>query len=268
MKKSAIVVGATGLVGANLVKQLCEREEYISVLTLNRNPLNIKHEKLVQKMISFDDLVEGDLEYADEVFCCLGTTRKKAGSREQFEKVDFEYPLRVAAIAKNKGIEHFLVISAMGASEHSAAYYSRVKGKVEGALIKMGFPRLSIIRPSLLTGERKEFRLGERFGAAIMKVTNPLLIGGLKKYRSIEASQVAMAMIAIALSNDKEPVKIYKSNKLLEFKIPGIAHEYENEEQPFERDSVFNWSKIKVIENEVVDREVQFARKKDNIEEK
>lgn len=258
-KKSAIVVGATGLVGTSLVKQLCENENYVSVLAIGRNKVDYQHEKLTQHLSSFEELVDADFDFAHEVFCCLGTTRKKAGSREQVEKVDYEYPLRVATIAKNRRIEHFLVISAMGANDKSLAHYSRVKGKLEEALIKFEFPRLSIIRPSLLVGKRAEFRLGEAFGAAVLKVANPLLVGGLKKYRSIAASQVALAMMCIALSNEKTSVKIYNSDELLQMVLPESE---QREDEMIDRDPVFNWSKIK-DDVTVVDDEVVFKRDKD-----
>lgn len=255
-KRSAVVFGATGLVGESLVKQLCEQEDYISVTAIGRNALAFKHAKLDQKIHSLDELTESDIRFAHDVFCCLGTTKKKAGSKEKFEKVDFEYPMSIASLAKNQRVQHFLVISAMGASENAIAYYSRVKGKLEVELAKLDFPRLSIIRPSLLTGNRTEFRLGEKLGEKVLKVFNPLLIGGLKKYRSIEASQVATAMIAIALSEDKTPVKIYKSNELAALEIPKKV-----EEGKIDKETVFNWSKIN-DEQHILDEEVTFDRSK------
>ena len=257
-KRSAVVFGATGLVGESLVRQLCEQEEYISVTAIGRNALDFKHEKLEQKIHSLDELTESDIRFAHDVFCCLGTTRKKAGSKEQFEKVDFEYPMSIASLAKNQRVQHFIVISAMGASEKAMAYYSRVKGKLENELVKLEFPRLSIIRPSLLTGNRTEFRLGEKLGEKVLKVFNPLLIGGLKKYQSIEASQVATAMIAIALSEDKTPVKIYKSNELAGLRIP---KKVEIEEGRVDKEAVFNWSKNN-REHDVLDEEVTIDRSK------
>ena len=167
--RSAIVVGATGLVGSYLIRLLCESEEYISVTALTRRKLDYQHEKLVERIVNFDELAESDFDFAQEVFCCLGTTIKKAGTKEQFEKVDVEYPLNVASLAKKRGIQHFIVISAMGANEKAFAYYSRVKGKLEKELIDLELPRLSIVRPSLLVGDRKEFRLGEKAGEVCPK---------------------------------------------------------------------------------------------------
>ncbi|MER2047642.1 MAG: NAD(P)H-binding protein [Solibacillus sp.] len=255
--RSALVVGATGLVGSSLVKLLCESEEYAAVNVLSRRPLDFTHPKLVVKLCEFDQIADKDIEFAHEVFCCLGTTMKKAGSKQQFEKVDFEYPLTIAAIGKNRGVGHFIVISAMGANEKALAYYSQVKGKLEAELIKMDFPRLSIVRPSLITGDRQEFRLGETIGDKVLKVLNPILVGPLKKMHSIPATQIALAMKVIALHGKKQKVAIYLSDELLEMQMPII----EEKEALEEEEVSFNWDKYKEevlspvgIEDEEVNR--------------
>lgn len=256
--RSALVVGATGLVGSSLVKLLCESKEYAAVNVLSRRPLDFTHPKLVVKLCEFDQIADKDIEFAHEVFCCLGTTMKKAGSKQQFEKVDFEYPLTIAAIAKNRGVGHFIVISAMGANEKALAYYSQVKGKLEAELIKMDFPRLSIVRPSLITGDRQEFRLGETIGDKVLKVLNPILVGPLKKMHSIPATQIALAMKVIALHGKKQKVAIYLSDEMLEMQMPII----EEKEALEEEEVSFNWDKYKEevlspvgIEDEEVNRE-------------
>ncbi|WP_079524541.1 NAD(P)H-binding protein [Solibacillus isronensis] len=255
--RSALVVGATGLVGSSLVKLLCESEEYAAVNVLSRRPLDFTHPKLVVKLCEIDQIADKDIEFAHEVFCCLGTTMKKAGSKQQFEKVDFEYPLTIAAIAKNRGVGHFIVISAMGANEKALAYYSQVKGKLEAELIKMDFPRLSIVRPSLITGDRQEFRLGETIGDKVLKVLNPILVGPLKKMHSIPATQIALAMKVIALHGKKQKVAIYLSDEMLEMQMPII----EEKEALEEEEVSFNWDKYKEevlspvgIEDEEVNR--------------
>ena len=254
--RSAIIVGATGLVGSHLVRLLCESEEYISVTALTRRKLDYEHEKLVERIVNFDELAESDFDFAHEVFCCLGTTIKKAGTKEQFEKVDVEYPLHVASLAKKRGIGHFIVISAMGANEKSFAYYNRVKGKLEKELIDLELPQLSIVRPSLLVGDRKEFRLGEKAGEVVLNVVNPLLIGPMKKARSIEASQVALAMKVIALHGEKQKVSIYNSEELATMQMPAL------EEQEVSHENVFNWDKLKKDELAPLDEEVVFNRSK------
>ncbi len=244
--RSAIVVGSTGLVGSHLVQYLCESEEYVSVTTLARRKLGYEHQKLVERIVNFDELEEEDLEFADEVFCCLGTTIKKAGTRENFEKVDLEYPLHIASLAKKRGVRHFIVISAMGAGEKSLAHYSRVKGKLEKELIAMDFPQLSIVRPSLLVGDRQEFRLGEKAGELVLKVINPMLIGPLKGTRSIKASQVALAMKVIALQGEQAKVAVYDSAQLAAMRMPtrekgpkgnGLA--------PVDEEVIFDHTKLK-----------------------
>lgn len=256
--RAAIVVGATGLTGSHLIERLCEQEEYVSIIAITRRALSFEHPKLEVHIKQFDELEEDDLPPANDVFCCLGTTRKKAGSKEAFEQVDFEYPLRIASLAKKRGIPHFAVISAMGANESSPFYYNRVKSKLEKELIDLQLDRLTIVRPSLITGERQEFRLGERVGAGVLAVTNPLFAGPLKKYRSIEASQLALAMLCIALYERPQKVGIYDSAKLLAMKPPMPEAEEEIE---------FNWTKLeeKRLEEELgtpIDKEVVFDRTK------
>lgn len=274
--RAAIVVGATGLTGTSLVEQLCENDEYISVTVIARRALAFTHPKLEVKIRNFDALEEKDIEFAHELYCCLGTTMKKAGSREEFEKVDFEYPLTIASLAKNRGIPHMLVITAMGANESSPFYYNRVKGKLEHDLMELGLQRLSIIRPSLLVGDREEFRFGEKAGEKALKLIKPLLVGPLKRSRAIEASQVAKAMIIIALYGNKQSVTIYPSQELAKLDFPESQdddvsreqlfnwnkHSSNDEEDKVNREVIINRDKYK-IEETVVDKEVKFQRRED-----
>jgi len=237
-KKSAIVIGATGLTGSHLVKWLCEGDEYTVVHVISRKPLSYEHPKLEVKVKDFNEIEEKDIEVAYDFFCCLGTTMKKAGSKEAFEQVDLTYPVQIACMAKNKGISHFLVISAMGANANSSLYYNRVKGEMEEQLKELKLPQLSIFRPSLLTGDRKEFRLGERIGEGAMQVLNPLMVGPLQKYRSIEAKQVAFAMMQKALYGHKKPLSIYLSNE-----IAKVIPLPKKEEPSIPREQLFDWEK-------------------------
>ncbi|MFJ5565961.1 oxidoreductase [Lysinibacillus xylanilyticus] len=263
--RAAIVVGATGLTGTSLVEQLCENDEYVSVTVIARRAPAYSHPKLEVKIRNFDTLEEKDIEFAQELYCCLGTTIKKAGSREEFEKVDFEYPLTIASLAKKRGIPHMLVITAMGANESSPFYYNRVKGKLEHDLMELGLQRLSIIRPSLLVGEREEFRLGEKAGEKVLKLVKPLLVGPLKRSRAIEASQVAKAMIVIALDGNKQPVTIYQSQELAKLDF------LEKQDEDVSREQLFNWDKRRLSgssdEGDKVNREVVINRDKYKIEE-
>lgn len=259
--RAALVVGATGLTGSELVQYLCEHEEYVSVTVITRKKLLYNHPKLDVKIRSFDELEEKDIEFAHELFCCLGTTMKQARSREAFEQVDFHYPLHVASLAKKRGIPHFLVMSAIGASGKSPFYYCRVKGKLEQDLIAIDFPQLSIIRPSLLIGQRMEKRFGETLGKALLTILKPLFIGPLKRLRAMEAKQIAYGMMLVALYSPKAKVAIFTADKLAKLKPP-----VQQEEKPIAREELFNWDKRKSMSdddgsNEVVDEEVVFKRR-------
>ncbi|WP_391119776.1 NAD-dependent epimerase/dehydratase family protein [Psychrobacillus sp. L3] len=250
-KRTAIVVGATGLTGSLLVKQLCESEEYVSVSVIARRDISYKHPKLEVKIKDFDALEEKDFEIAEDLFCCLGTTMRIAKTKENFEKVDLLYPLQIASLAKKRGIHHMLVISAAGSSKKSPFFYSRIKGEMEQQLIDLNLPQLSIFRPSLLTGHRKEFRLGERLAEGVFQLLNPILFGPLKRFRSIDGKQLAYAMVHFAVRANKNKVTLYKSIDILRA-MPVI----EVEEQPIAREELFNWEKRKdiFVDKEEIDK--------------
>jgi uncharacterized protein YbjT (DUF2867 family) len=169
MAKSALLVGATGLVGSFVLDQLLQDPSYDSVVVLSRKPLNNNNPKLKEVIVNFDepDKYSKDIK-ADVVFCCLGTTIKAAGSQEAFRKVDYEYPLQVAEIAKQNGTSTFLIITALGSSKSSIIFYNRVKGEVEEAIGKLNFDAFHILQPSLIIGERKESRTGRRYCTKII----------------------------------------------------------------------------------------------------
>ena len=242
VKRTAIIVGATGFTGQFLVKHLCESEEYAAVSVIARRKISYTHPKLDVKIRDFDKLEENDLDIADDLFCCLGTTMKKAKTKENFEKVDLEYPLRIASLAKNRGIPNFLVISAVGSNIKSPFFYSRVKGKMEEQLIELNIPHLSIFRPSLITGDRGEFRLAERLSEFFFRLLNPILVGPFKKMRSIEGKQLAYAMYHFAVHGGKNKLNIYKPIDILN------AKPFPNEEdKKIAREELFNWDKRKDI---------------------
>jgi uncharacterized protein YbjT (DUF2867 family) len=194
--RTAVVAGASGLVGGHVVRALLDRPEYSRVTVLVRRKLDLVHPRLEQRLVDFDRLdAQADLFGGADVFCCLGTTIKKAGSQAAFRKVDYEYPLALGRLARQQGARRFLLVSSMGANPQSGVFYSRVKGELENALAELGLPALLIFRPSLLLGERQEHRAGERIGAAVMKVAGPLMVGGLRKYRAIHGRTVARAMV-------------------------------------------------------------------------
>lgn len=215
-EKSALIAGATGLTGKELVKILLDQPAYDKITVLVRRPLDIEHPKLEQVKVDFNKLEDYKKFFeVDDVFCCLGTTIKKAGSQNAFRKVDYEFPATLGTLAKAAGVEKFLVISAMGADSRSNIFYNRVKGQLEDRLKKLELPALHIFRPSLLLGDRKEFRLGEKAASVIAPVLSPLLRGGMKKYRPIQAEQVARAMYAAAQS-DSSGVAVHLSDEIAE----------------------------------------------------
>lgn len=195
--KKALITGASGLIGKELTDLLLQSSEYQEVLILVRKPLPIRHPKLTQIVYQFDN-PDTSLIQADDIYCTLGTTIKKAGSKSAFKKIDYTYPLQIAQAALQNGASQFLIVTALGANKNSAIFYNRVKGEIEEALEKKEYGSLHIFRPSLLTGERSEKRAGEDFAKLLTKVIDPILIGPFRKYRSIHAKQVAKAMFNVA----------------------------------------------------------------------
>jgi uncharacterized protein YbjT (DUF2867 family) len=214
--KTAIIIGSTGLIGSQLLQLLLKSENYSTVITFVKRDTGIQHPKLKQHIIDFDkpesyqDLVEGD-----DFFCTIGTTIKKAGSQEAFRKVDFEYPEQFAKIAIKNKIKQFLIISSLGSDANSSSFYLKTKGEIENFLKASTLEKVSILRPSLLLGNRNEFRLGEKVGAFFMKAFSFLFIGKVKKYKPIESEIVARALFAIAQQNNKG-FTIYESDWIQE----------------------------------------------------
>ena len=213
--KVALLAGATGLVGGQCLEQLLETPDYDRVIALTRRPLATRHAKLDQRLIDFDELGrEGtDCPAADDVFCCLGTTMKRAGSEAAFRQVDFVYVVSLAGQALARGAKQFLLVSSLGANAKSPIFYSRVKGEAEAAIAALSFEGRQIFRPSILTGERAEHRPGERAGIAVMRGVSFAMIGPLRKYRPIAARTVARAMIRVAHQAPRG-VNIYASNDI------------------------------------------------------
>lgn len=219
-QKKALVVGATGLVGQQLVDRLLQSDRYSEVRTLVRKPTGRHHPKLVEVDYDFNQPDANQLQ-GDDVFCCLGTTMKKAGSKAAFTQVDHNFPLQIARLAKQNGATQYLIVTAMGADPGSSIFYSRVKGNVEEDLKEIGFRALHIFRPSLLLGNREEKRLGEKIGEVVMRFFDPVMVGPLKKYRAIDAAKVAKAMLTAAqdpLANQvPQGVFIHESEQMQRF---------------------------------------------------
>jgi len=194
MSKKAILIGATGLVGSHVLQLLLSDERYESVKVFHRRSTGISHPKLQEHIIDFDDpgkwnhLIKGD-----HLFSALGTTIKKAGSKEAQYKIDFTYQYEVVKAASINNVQCFALVSSLGADSNSGSFYPRIKGELDEAVQKLDFEDRLIVRPSFLDGDRNEFRLGERIGIAVAKVVCKL--PGLKKYHPVKAETVAKAMI-------------------------------------------------------------------------
>ena len=212
--RSALVLGATGLVGRQCLDQLLAETRYDTVHAIVRKPLEVTHPKLKQHVIAFTELADTVAQVtASEVFCCLGTTIKQAGSQEAFRRVDYEYPLVAAKSALASGARQFLIVTSLGADAKSSIFYSRVKGEVERDLCALPFPTVHVLQPSMLLGERGEQRIGEAIGQVAMRIFQPLMVGAARKYRAIEAAPVARAMIALA-KQDRAGKHTHKSDEL------------------------------------------------------
>ncbi|MBU6123039.1 NAD-dependent epimerase/dehydratase family protein [Hymenobacter siberiensis] len=212
--KTALLAGATGLIGSQLLPLLLASDRYTKVIVVGRKAVPTIHPKLVQVVTELDKLDEARLKLiADDVYCCLGTTMKQAGSKEAFFKVDFLYVVQLAALAASNFAAQFMVVSSMGADAESSIYYSRVKGEMEAAVRQTPFRAIHIFRPSLLLGERAQPRLGERLGAIVLRLVSPLLRGPLLKYRPVAGATVAAAMLHAA-EDDGGGVRVHLSDEL------------------------------------------------------
>lgn len=217
MKKTAIIAGASGLVGGLCLEIILNDDRYDTVIAPVRKQLPVENPKLRQHIVDFDDLrASAGIFRGDDLFCCLGSTMKKAGSREAFRKVDYDYPRALAGISLEHGIKRFLIVSALGADPGSKIFYNRVKGDVEAAVRSMPFEAVHIFRPSMLLGARFESRPAERIGGAMMRALAFLMAGPLKNYRAITAEAVARAMVEAAHSGARGVV-VHESGEMQKF---------------------------------------------------
>lgn len=211
--RKAVVFGASGLVGGHLLDLLVNSDQYGQVIIFNRSKMEITSPKVQQVLVDFDNLSKHAVEIeGDVLFCTLGSTISKAGSKEAFRKVDHQIPLELAEIAKNNHISNFIMLSSLGADKSSSNFYLHTKGSVE-LDVQRAFPFHSyFLRPSLLMGDRKEFRLGESIAKTSMNLLSPLMLGPLRKYKGIDAREVAAAMIAIDLQRPQK--QFFESEEL------------------------------------------------------
>jgi uncharacterized protein YbjT (DUF2867 family) len=201
--KTALVAGATGLVGKELIKELVTNDNYQKVLVLSRRELQINHPKLEVKLVDFDKLHDALLpDKIDECFCSLGTTQKKSGKKGLY-KVDYEYVVGLAQLCNQNNIPKLIVVSSQGANQNSPFFYMKTKGKMEETIKKASIETVYIVRPSLITGKRDESRFAETIGSYVYKLLTPLMVGKMRKLRPVSGTQIARCMIALAQNDEK-----------------------------------------------------------------
>ena len=208
------MIGASGLVGGILLNKLLKNNNYSKVTILSRRILEIKDPNLEQVIVNFDAIEKyEDVIKADDIFSTMGTTTGSAGSKEMYSKIEFDYVYNTAKIALKNGASRFITVSSAGANINSLFFYTKIKGKIEDAISRLGFDAVYIFRPSFILGDRKEHRTGEKAMMFIVKLISPLLVGPLRKWRGIEANAIAEIMVRSALQN-RTGVHILESDKI------------------------------------------------------
>ena len=212
-KKTAILFGASGLVGEKVLLRLLSEDRYEKIKIFSRSEIPFQNEKISLTKTDFSNFGEIKQEITgNDLFCCLGTTRKKAGSQENFRKIDFDLVVDIAKAAFKNQVANFLVISSVGANAQSRNFYLRTKGEMEKEILQIPFQKTVILRPSLLMGKRKEFRFLESVGKFVFGLLSFLLIGGLRKYKPNYASDVAGVMVRLAKVTTSK--KIFEPNDI------------------------------------------------------
>ena len=212
-RKTAIVLGATGLTGGILLQLLLADDRYEKVKLFSRSTVGVSHDKLEEHLGDLMQLEQFKSHFTgDEVFCCIGTTKSKTPNKTVYKDIDYGIPTTAVKLCRSNGIPTFLVVSAMGANAKSSVFYNRVKGEMEDAVLAQGIMNTYIFRPSLIGGKREEKRMGEFLFKQLMKVVNLVLAGPLEKYRSIKPEAIAEAMLTVANSGYEE--RIIESDKI------------------------------------------------------
>jgi len=198
--RTALLLGATGLVGRHTLARLAADARWSRVVTLARRPVERASDTHEAHIVDFDRLGDADpaLWVCDDLFCALGTTIRDAGSQAAFRHVDLEIPAEAAGLARAAGATQALLVSSMGADARSRVFYNRVKAEAEAAIRGAGFEAVHVVRPSLLTGERAASRTGERVAEAVLGMARPFLVGPLRTFRPTAAEDVAAALVEIA----------------------------------------------------------------------
>ncbi len=207
MKKTAIILGATGLTGSLLLEKLIKDKRYSSIKLFSRKKLDNlpqKVEQYIGDLLSLESFKENFV--ANEVFCCIGTTAKKTPNKKVYKEIDFGIPTTAAKLAKKNNISTFIVVSALGADTKSTIFYNKTKGEMEQAVLEERIEKTHILQPSIIYGKREENRIGEKIGLVLCKILEPVLIGKFKKYSITKADDIALAMINLANSDIKEQI--------------------------------------------------------------
>lgn len=216
MNKTALVLGSSGLIGSLLLEKLFNHPDYSTIITIVRKPQQINHSKLIEIVTDFNSNINlDDIETIDSIFSCLGTTRKKTPDLDAYHKIEVDIPNQFAKLGIQKGLTKFHYISAIGANTNSSNFYLKMKGEAEGTLQKNNIKQLFLYRPSLLIGNRAEYRLAESISAKIFPLINFFLRGNLSKYKSIEAEKVTQSLIENDLHLTSNKVSILHYNEIL-----------------------------------------------------
>ena len=213
--KTALLFGASGLVGNHLLNQLISNNNYSKIKLFVRSTIDISDPKIEIIQTDFNNLENHKEDIiGDDCFFCIGTTKKNSPDKNEYRRVELDVPKEIAQIAKSNSVNSFVFISSGYADPKSSGDYLKFKGEVEEELKKLNFPKLGIMRPSFLLGDRKEKRVGEKIGIFVFKLLSPLFLGPLKKMKPIHSATVAKAMIAIT-QNDSSKT-IFESNEISE----------------------------------------------------
>ena len=211
--KTALIFGSSGLIGRELLNTISQNNNYNKIKLFVRSEVNIKDLKVEVVQTDFNNLEKHkNSMIGEDCFFCIGTTRKNTPDKDEYRRVEYNLPVAVAKIVKSNLVKSFVYVSSLGANPISSSSYLKNKGQVEEELKKLSFPKLAVIRPSILLGKRSGFRLGESIGILAMKTLSMFFLGSLKKYKPIQAQTVAKAMVAIAQKYDQKTV--FESNEL------------------------------------------------------
>jgi uncharacterized protein YbjT (DUF2867 family) len=213
MGKTAIIIGATGATGKNILEFLIKDNRYETIKLFSRSSCGMNNPKIEEHLGNLFELHQFSENFSgDEVYCCIGTTKKQTPGKLLYREIDFGIPVAAAQLAKKNDISTFLIMSSLGANANSSTFYTKTKGEMEAAVAKVSVKKTFIFRPSILIRRTKESRITETIAAHLMSLIGFLFIGGLKKYKAIKTETVALAMIRIA--NSKEKSKLLLSDEI------------------------------------------------------